>query len=208
MSSNKPNPSSVAGKTTAPKKTGAKGTKKQNAATKPTDSKSGKSGAPSSKPMTEENINDAYKAKCRKIERRMKELVFLNTALDSELIDYKNKIAEASDERKFLLGQLLGHQKEAHGADATSKILQQALSKKAKNEKTTRDSNGQFSSPSGPASKKRKVGDASTSSASTSPGHRFGKSLDMAPKLLSQLLIDCNSGASSSSFLTDHPASA
>lgn len=89
-----------------------------------------------------------YKQKCAKTEKKLKELVFLNAALEAEVNETHAKVAEVKEERKFLLNRLLSYQKE--GSDS-SKILQTALSKKSvKSDKSQVDSSRASSNKNDP----------------------------------------------------------
>lgn len=73
--------------------------------------------------------NRRYKLRCSKLQKQIKEMIFLNAALQSEVEDNKKKVSQLQEERKFLLNKLLAFQKEVF-SDGGTKILQQALSKK------------------------------------------------------------------------------
>ncbi|KAI1287626.1 hypothetical protein HDE_09966 [Halotydeus destructor] len=149
--------------------------------------------------------NWLYKTKCSKIEKKIKEMVFVNAALEAEVRNSKNELDESNEERKFLLNRLLSYQKDSQGTEATSKILQQALCKKAakgeKSQAATSNSNSNAAKR-----KKTTIEIVPTSLPSTVvPGNSSLATSTVksdSTKGLSQLLVDCNSGASSS-FLLD-----
>ena len=48
-----------------------------------------------------------YKAKCKQVERRIKEMIFLNAALENELRECRLNVATFRADRKILLSKLL-----------------------------------------------------------------------------------------------------
>ena len=79
-----------------------------------------------------------YKAKCRSIQAQIKEMVFINSAVQGRISDFREKIVIAKNERKFLLNKLLSYERTSGtGNEITStKILHNALSKKTPSKKS------------------------------------------------------------------------
>jgi len=171
-----------------------------------------------------ENVrNQLYKVKCVKLEKKLKEVVFLNAALESEVDETRDKLADAREERRFLLNRLLSYQKEAHRPDGNNKILQTALSKKPQKPDKFQSSVPHLQPPNfntpiasiNSGKRKRSTNDVSivappqqasfpalnSSLNILNSGTSTKVKLDPCPKGLSQLLVDCNSGASSSFLL-------
>lgn len=83
----------------------------------------------------EELRNNYYKLKCSRIQKQIKELIFINSALQDECTHNKEKLSSSRSERKLLYTKLVAHQKQNQ---ANSKAQQQALSA---NEKKLSQSN-------------------------------------------------------------------
>jgi hypothetical protein len=71
-----------------------------------------------------------YKSKCEAIQKQIKEVIFINAALQSEAYQCREKVNQLKIERKFLLNKLLEYEKEPK-SDPNCKILQRVLSKKS-----------------------------------------------------------------------------
>lgn len=69
-----------------------------------------------------------YKVKCRSIQAQIKEMVFINSALQGRINEFREKIVTAKNERKFLLNKLLSYEKGHDNSE--NKILHGVLSKK------------------------------------------------------------------------------
>ena len=77
----------------------------------------------------EEIKNRNYKIKCMKIQKQIREIVFINGSLQSELTECYERLDRTIQERRFLLNKVLSFQKDAC-QDGNNRILHQALSKK------------------------------------------------------------------------------
>jgi hypothetical protein len=78
---------------------------------------------------TEELRNRRYKLRFNRLQKYIKQLVFVNNCLQSELNQCIEKVSKASDERRFLLNKILSYQKDV-SQDMSNRILHSALSKK------------------------------------------------------------------------------
>lgn len=76
----------------------------------------------------EELSNSRYKIKCARLERQIKECVFINAAIDAEVKDCKRRLETEKVKRKVLLKKLLSHQEES-SQDPNHKLLHQTLQK-------------------------------------------------------------------------------
>ena len=56
-----------------------------------------------------------YKAKCKQVERKIKEMIFLNAALENELRECKQNVLTSRSDRKILLNKLLSYEKIENG---------------------------------------------------------------------------------------------
>lgn len=115
--------------------------------------------------MSKNNVAAHYKAKCHKMEEKIKEMVFLNTALESQAGQYSLRVRHARSDRQILLNKLLAH--EASEDKATeNKILHTMLSKKNTSGKDKNISLSKNTNPSIPATtggkKKKMNGENST----------------------------------------------
>ena len=82
------------------------------------------------KTTSEELRNKKYKEKCCRLQKQIRHLIFINNAIHSELNQSLNKLSKTSDERRFLLNKILPFNKDTNQETISSRILQEALSKK------------------------------------------------------------------------------
>ncbi len=78
---------------------------------------------------SEELRNRRYKLRFNRLQKYIKQLVFVNNCLQSELNECLEKVSKASEERRFLLNKILSYQKDV-SQDMSNRILHSALSKK------------------------------------------------------------------------------
>ena len=109
--------------------------------------------------MSKNNVAAHYKAKCHKMEEKIKEMVFLNTALESQAGQYRLRVRQARSDRQILLNKLLAY--EASEDKATeNKILHTMLSKKntpGKDKNIGLPRNTNPSTPTTTGGKKKKI---------------------------------------------------
>lgn len=74
--------------------------------------------------------NKRYKDKCHRLQKQVRHLIYLNSAIQSELSQCSVKLSEASEDRRFLLNKILRFHKDNSHENISSRILQEALSKK------------------------------------------------------------------------------
>ncbi|XP_052866781.1 transforming growth factor beta regulator 1 [Anopheles cruzii] len=63
-------------------------------------------------PMTEDDIQENYRRKYRRMKRTIKDLVFENAALCDHISQVQEKISQRNEERRYLLKKLLDHENE------------------------------------------------------------------------------------------------
>ena len=78
----------------------------------------------------EEVQNKRYKEKCCRLQKQVRHVIYMNGAIQSELSQCLTKLSEASEERRFLLNKILRYHKDVNHENTSSRILQEALSKK------------------------------------------------------------------------------
>ena len=59
--------------------------------------------------------DDCYRSKCKHLERKIKEMIFLNAALEGELRECRDSVAASRADRKLLLNRLLAFQRTENG---------------------------------------------------------------------------------------------
>ena len=84
-------------------------------------------------------VNERYKQKCETIHNTIKEMVFLNAAIQMESRECKNQLSRMKVERKYLLNKLLEYEKEQK-SDNKVGILQRVLSNSNSNTSTSNSS--------------------------------------------------------------------
>ncbi|XP_074600164.1 uncharacterized protein LOC141854399 [Brevipalpus obovatus] len=77
-----------------------------------------------------------YKVKCRSVQAQIKEMVFINSALQGRINEFREKIVTAKNERKFLLNKLVSYERGGGHENSNNKILHSVLSKKPSSKKS------------------------------------------------------------------------
>lgn len=106
---------------------------------------------------TQVKTQDAYEAKCRKMEEKIKELLFINAALETEVSQTRLRVKRARSDRQILLHKLLEYEAREDKA-SENKILNGMLAKKV-----TPKSDKPLVSPRSTSSKKKKTNRETTS---------------------------------------------
>lgn len=78
-----------------------------------------------------DSIGDGYKDKCKQLERKIKEMIFLNAALEDEVKECKQNVTRSRADRKILLNKLLSFEKIENGQPAEPPVVNGTSSKRA-----------------------------------------------------------------------------